>query len=370
MKIRKNKIFTLFDYDPKEGMIYAKVRDGIIHFYHCHDYWGEKYGESLWIETGFIDCRIIYRSKIESSNNINQHIGYPYCSELLLNNNGGVQLGFIGSSNSFHDYCYMLLKKTDGTVSIMEMVSKNIILDNIDYECKLILRSKDDSSANRFCYMVFKDSRGKGYIMEIFSKNIILRDVNYNDIRSIKKRVVSFDEYLYNDEKSEDAVLTIWDKNKKQYSLYSIRKGYIFGPTNYNEIEEYLCGVIIDEHIAVENDGYIFDFSNYEEDCGIYYNKEKDDYKILLDSEDGIFFTMEEDEWNQDIVKYRYENEYGTVIYKFNKETGEQHKEFEREDEGYQWTERDSWDALTDGQYGEYPEDGLGWDTLDDYMGL
>ena len=35
---------------------------------------------------------------------------------------------------------------------------------------------------------------------------------------------------------------------------------------------------------------------------------------------------------------------------------------------GYEWTEEDSWDALTDGMYGEYNPQV--WDRLQDMMGL
>lgn len=90
----------------------------------------------------------------------------------------------------------------------------------------------------------------------------------------------------------------------------------------------------------------------------------------MLDTDDSIFFTMEEDERHKDIVKLEYEDPNGTIIYKFNKETGEQKKEFVREEEDYQWSERDTWDALTDGQYGDYPEEGVDWDRLYDSMGL
>lgn len=39
-------------------------------------------------------------------------------------------------------------------------------------------------------------------------------------------------------------------------------------------------------------------------------------------------------------------------------------------DYGYEWTEEDTWIALTDGQYGPYhPERGIDWDTLDDIQG-
>lgn len=38
------------------------------------------------------------------------------------------------------------------------------------------------------------------------------------------------------------------------------------------------------------------------------------------------------------------------------------------ESNGYEWTEEDSWDALTDGMYGEYNPQA--WDRLQDMMGL
>ena len=53
--------------------------------------------------------------------------------------------------------------------------------------------------------------------------------------------------------------------------------------------------------------------------------------------------------------------------YWFNTKRGQ----FEyKEDDSYQWTEEDTWDALTDGQYGDYPEEGVDWDHLYDALGL
>lgn len=36
---------------------------------------------------------------------------------------------------------------------------------------------------------------------------------------------------------------------------------------------------------------------------------------------------------------------------------------------GYEWTEEDAWIALTDGQCGSYPKNGVNWDLLDDFQG-
>ena len=40
------------------------------------------------------------------------------------------------------------------------------------------------------------------------------------------------------------------------------------------------------------------------------------------------------------------------------------------EDRGYEWTEEDSWDALTDGMYGEMPSNPLLYDAMMDAMGF
>lgn len=36
---------------------------------------------------------------------------------------------------------------------------------------------------------------------------------------------------------------------------------------------------------------------------------------------------------------------------------------------GYEWTEEDTWIALTDGQCGPYPKNGVNWDLLDEFQG-
>ena len=37
---------------------------------------------------------------------------------------------------------------------------------------------------------------------------------------------------------------------------------------------------------------------------------------------------------------------------------------------GYEWTEEDSWDALTDGMYGDMPSNPLEYDAMMDAMGF
>lgn len=39
-------------------------------------------------------------------------------------------------------------------------------------------------------------------------------------------------------------------------------------------------------------------------------------------------------------------------------------------DGGYEWTEEDSWDALTDGMYGDMPSNLMEYDAMMDAMGF
>ena len=38
--------------------------------------------------------------------------------------------------------------------------------------------------------------------------------------------------------------------------------------------------------------------------------------------------------------------------------------------DGYEWTEEDSWDALTDGMYGDMPSNPMMYDAMMDAMGF
>ena len=47
------------------------------------------------------------------------------------------------------------------------------------------------------------------------------------------------------------------------------------------------------------------------------------------------------------------------------------YEEYENyENDGYEWTEEDSWDALTDGMYGEMPRNPLVYDAMMEAIGF
>jgi len=62
----------------------------------------------------------------------------------------------------------------------------------------------------------------------------------------------------------------------------------------------------------------------------------------------------------------------------FYEDSYEEYEEYENdyyddsdyECDGYEWTEEDSWDALTDGMYGEMPSSPWDYDAMMDAMGF
>lgn len=48
----------------------------------------------------------------------------------------------------------------------------------------------------------------------------------------------------------------------------------------------------------------------------------------------------------------------------------DEYEEDSFECEGYEWTEEDSWDALTDGMYGDMPSNPLEYDAMMEAMGF
>ncbi len=48
----------------------------------------------------------------------------------------------------------------------------------------------------------------------------------------------------------------------------------------------------------------------------------------------------------------------------------EEHEDDSCECDGYEWTEEDSWDALTDGMCGDMPGNPLEYDAMMDAMGF
>lgn len=228
------------------------------------------------------------------------------------------------------DLCYILegdlyisAVYKDGLFSIIghpewcEDNSRDIEWINGKYKSvRVIYDSNEYNTNNKQCYVILKDINGNGVIIDLLTKETIKKDFPYDEYKSCTKRTIELN-YEYKD----DLVLKFLNDKKKSFSLYSISEGYIFGPYDYKDVKEFQYGVILDNKIAVENDGWTNDLSLYNNDGQVYFNEKE--YLLFVD-EDGCLFTfMDEDENNDSILKAETKD----YIYTYNKETEELNRE-------------------------------------------
>ena len=76
---------------------------------------------------------------------------------------------------------------------------------------------------------------------------------------------------------------------------------------------------------------------------------------MATDFYDDSFVEYDDYKENEEFDDYdEYEDEY----------------ECDDQDGGYEWTEEDSWDALTDGMYGDMPSNPMEYDAMMDALGF
>lgn len=303
---------TFFLYKSAEKEIYYQKRNGIVDIF---VYYIQSGKQELWIQDGFLSCKILYQS----------------------------------ANNENTPFCYVLLKDINGYGQIMEIISKEVLCTGLELgDGCVILSHNHFKGQKRFCYVLIEQANKYGIIMEIISNKVLLNNFKFNDKRSIShnakgNRVDKF---------KTDSVIGFLNKTDNTFSLYSILEGFLFGPYNYSKIEEYKNGVILDNITAVENNGTIRDISGFCKNGNVFYNAKKDEYLLLIDKDEHLFVCM----------TYIDDEEVGAVsavvgddIYIY--EWGELRCESRYDDEPYQWSAKDSWDAMTDGMYGDYQGD-------------
>ena len=100
---------------------------------------------------------------------------------------------------------------------------------------------------------------------------------------------------------------------------------------------------------------------------------EADEFGRIIAARDwDEYYWLKYDDASKTFVESPAEvNEKGIINIEYGYWFNTQRGQFEyKGDDSYQWTEEDTWDALTDGQYGDYPEKGVDWDRLYDVLGL
>ena len=208
------------------------------------------------------------------------------------------------------------------------------------------------------CYILIQYQNDQACIKEIISKKIIVRSFDINSYKLYRN-------YFYN---SDDRIIRFLEE--KTISLLSLKNGYIFGPYRYNSIEEYELGAIVDGKYAIEYYGGVKDLHDYERIKGkynygkkrhdVFYNRRCNSCYIIIDGpcllEEMEPIVSESDNKSCD---EEFELNLGMIEFTFHpKEKKLEIEEFYNKDE---WTDEDAWDAMTDGQYGDYP--GSGWDS-------
>ncbi len=201
------------------------------------------------------------------------------------------------------------------------------------------------------CYVLIVYNNGNACIKELVNNRIVIESFNINHYKRIWNGLYSG---LYND------LIQLCDSEKKYYALLSLRHGYLFGPYYFKKIENYNCGVILDDRFYIGHLGEVIDAAEYEKYIRkhlVLLNKKKEICYILIDGFDRLLLLLTKKE--SDVRNKIYCTEIGNNLYKFDEETTELHVEREYSFTG-EWTDEDAWDAMTDGQYGDYL--GPGWD--------
>lgn len=206
-----------------------------------------------------------------------------------------------------------------------------------------------------FAYVLLWDDLGRLCVKELISGNVILDGFNKCHLQKIHR-------ILDEDGKLKDLLFFVnkWGANDKEFYIFSLLEKYKFGPYKYSDINQYEYGFVIDEKYVVEFSGFVVDISGYkkiDEENIIYYNEKSDSWFILVDEAGELFYYLDDSDYSE--IK---EAEIGAYKYSYNIKTKELKKHemyFSDYDRDY---DRDAWDAMTDGQYGDYPGFN-GWDN-------
>ncbi len=203
-----------------------------------------------------------------------------------------------------------------------------------------------DNEVEPECYLLLENSKGEAFVMEIVNKKIIIDGFFYSDYLGFRQEIngKGFDM------KITDTIVGIADHLDYKFYLYSLRKGFIFGPYPYNEIEKFAYGFILDKNTAINYNGQKFDITGYvkEKKVGnVFYNEEK--MKCLLIIGKSLDFTMLIMEPCSH-VEFLFSVTHKDVEYTYNiikqKLSSRNINDDLEDDIGYQWSASDSYYAF------------------------
>lgn len=161
-----------------------------------------------------------------------------------------------------------------------------------------------------------------------------------------------------------DTIILFKDDNR--FGMYSTQRGWLYRLSHVDSVDVYEHLFVIDSKTIISSKGDIVEGALKEI---AKYERAK---LFQIDGQERYFVVDENDFYegkqgtfnNEDVIIFNIKKDQ-VYIYDKNKErfyyeyTGRDSYVDHCEDYGPQWTDEDSWDAMTDGQYGEY--NGSGW---------
>ena len=178
------------------------------------------------------------------------------------------------------------------------------------------LSHKDELGIHCY-YVLLKKINGKGVLIELVKRETIMDDVDYDTFHQCLPKVMDYCKHIV------VPIISFWNKEEKTYALYTPSKGMVFGPYHYLVIEEYKYGVILDGNIALCNSGYKADLSTCTNLGNVIYRQEDDEYLLFVDEDGALYRHMNKDEKDESMLYLKTKK----YFYKYNKVTGELSKE-------------------------------------------
>ena len=169
----------------------------------------------------------------------------------------------------------------------------------------------------------------------------------------------------------KDMVLQIVTNDEK-YGYYSLLDGWLVKPQKIVVFDLYDYYLVFNKYIIDKKGGMtkfndILKFVNKAGQISAYFDPSQNEY-IIIDSDGHVYKNLPQRE--PDILVSNSLDRYHEYQLIFNISTKELTKNYnpdykEHDNSLYcpdsnEWTDEDAWDAMTDGQYGDYP--GSGWD--------
>lgn len=184
---------------------------------------------------------------------------------------------------------------------------------NEGYKDLLLLHQIESST-----YILLEDIHNNGIIMEIVSKKIILSDFRYNEFIYSSHRTIEgiSAKSLFLAKKSMmnmfEPICFFRNEVTNEFSVFSLYKGFIYGPSHYQTIDIYKNGVILNRTIAILKNSTIEDITGYIQKEKLFVNEDKRQYKLLIDKDGVLLLQLNK------VNKYLFAAEFNKIIYSYD----------------------------------------------------